>query len=111
MADNSSKKTITLDNLGTFLSCLKAEKGEPNGFASLDSEGKIPASQLSEDVADISVTANEFSESTSYSVGDYVIYEGDLYVCIQDHTAGSWDSTHFTITNIADQLELKQDKT
>lgn len=109
MAGNPPK-TITLDNLNTFLSCLKAEKGEPNGFASLDSNGKIPASQLSEDVANITVTADEFSPNKSYQVDDYVIYEGDLYVCTANHS-GAWDSTHFVISNITNELNKRQNKT
>lgn len=53
MPGTPPKKTITLDNLNTFYNCLKSEKGKPNGFASLDSDGKILASQLSEEVADV----------------------------------------------------------
>lgn len=41
--------------------------------------------------------ANEFSSSSTYSVGDYVIYEGKLYQCTTAVTiAGSWNSTNWT---------------
>ena len=38
--------------------------------------------------------ANEFSTSTSYTIGQYVIYEQKLYKFIADHTAGAWNSAH-----------------
>ena len=41
--------------------------------------------------------ANEFSASSTYAVGDYVIYEGQLYQCTTAvTTAGSWNSSNWT---------------
>lgn len=41
--------------------------------------------------------ANEFSTSSTYAVGDYVIYEGQLYKCTTAvTTAGSWNSSNWT---------------
>ncbi|MBQ3946856.1 MAG: hypothetical protein II670_14815 [Alphaproteobacteria bacterium] len=40
--------------------------------------------------------ANEFSTSSTYAVGDYVIYEGQLYQCTTAvTTAGSWNSSNW----------------
>ena len=39
-----------------------------------------------------------FSTSTAYAVGDYVTYEGSLYKCTTAHSAGAWNSSHFTKT-------------
>lgn len=40
--------------------------------------------------------ADFFDISVSYAVGEYVIYLGELYKCTTTHSAGEWDSTHFT---------------
>lgn len=48
--------------------------------------------------------ANEFSSSTSYAVGDLVMYLGELYVCSTTHNASAWNSSHFTKTSVATQL-------
>ena len=46
--------------------------------------------------------APEFSTGTSYAVGDIVTYEGVLYECTTTHSAGAWNSAHFTPTTCAD---------
>ena len=48
--------------------------------------------------------APAFSAETNYSVGDLVYYDGTLYECTTEHTAGAWNSEHFTATAIDDQL-------
>ena len=48
--------------------------------------------------------ADEFSTSASYSVGDYVVYDGDIYRFVINHEAGSWDSTEVTIVAVGDEL-------
>lgn len=40
--------------------------------------------------------ATWFDTSTSYAVGDYVIYATDLYKCTTTHPAGAWNAGHFT---------------
>lgn len=47
--------------------------------------------------------ANEFSSSTSYAVGDLVMYLGELYQCTTAHN-GAWNSADFTKTSVATQL-------
>ena len=37
-----------------------------------------------------------FSTSLSYSVGDYVSYEGSIYRFLTDHPAGTWNNNHVT---------------
>ena len=41
-----------------------------------------------------------FSASTAYSVGAYVTYENKLYKCTTAHSAGAWNSAHFTETDV-----------
>ena len=50
--------------------------------------------------------ASEFSDSISYAVGDYCIYEGQLYRCIIQHTQASWAPSHFTATNVGNEANM-----
>lgn len=47
--------------------------------------------------------ADEFDSSETYSVGDYVIYEGVLYKCTVAHT-GDFVSADFTAVKIVDEM-------
>lgn len=50
--------------------------------------------------------ASLFSSSATYAVGDYVIHEANLYKCnTAISTAGAWDSTKWTLINIAEELK------
>ena len=40
--------------------------------------------------------ADPFSESSAYSVGNYVTYSGALYRFISSHSAGAWNFAHVT---------------
>ena len=53
--------------------------------------------------------ANEFSTSSTYAVGDYVIYEGQLYQCTTAvTTAGSWNSSNWVQAVLGNDVsELK----
>jgi hypothetical protein len=62
-------------------------------------------------IADNATFAPDFSASTAYAVGDYVIYNGDLYRCTVAHSAGAWKSSHFTVVTVGSELETKADKT
>ena len=55
--------------------------------------------------ANNSIIADDFSESTSYSIGDYCIYDGALYRFTSAHSAGAWNSAHVTQVVVADELE------
>lgn len=44
-------------------------------------------------------SSNYFSESTSYAVGDYTIYNNKLYKCTTEHT-GAWNAAHFEQSTI-----------
>ena len=51
----------------------------------------------------VNQVAGEFSSSTSYAVGDYVNYLGQVYRCTTAHS-GTWSSSDFTAVTIADEL-------
>lgn len=42
-------------------------------------------------------TANDFSTSTAYAVGNYVKYDGKTYRCVATHAAGAWNAAHFAL--------------
>lgn len=45
--------------------------------------------------------ANEYSVSSTYQVGDYVVYDGILYKCItQISTAEEWDSSKWQVAEL-----------
>lgn len=50
--------------------------------------------------------APNFNVSTSYSSGDYVIYDGAMYRFNTAHT-GSWDDEHADVVNVGEELEDK----
>ncbi len=50
--------------------------------------------------ADITVIAPAFSDTTAYAVGDFVTHEGKFYKCTTAHSAGAWNSSHFTETTV-----------
>ena len=58
-------------------------------------------------LADLRQIASEFSTSTSYAVGDYCIQSGLLQRCTAPHSAGAWNSAHFTQVDAASELKLK----
>lgn len=53
--------------------------------------------------------ADEFSLSTAYAVGDYVMYNNILYRFTSAKTAGAWDSTKVTAVKVGTELKDKQD--
>lgn len=54
--------------------------------------------------------ASAFSESTAYSVGQYVTYAGKVYKCTTAHSAGAWNASHFGVTTVSNELDSVVDK-
>ena len=48
--------------------------------------------------------ASNFSASTAYAAGDYVIYSGKLYRFTAAHSAGAWNAAHVTEAKLADEV-------
>ena len=54
----------------------------------------------------IDVIADDFDETQTYAVGDYVNHEGSLYKCTTAVTvAGAWNSANWTETIVMDEIE------
>lgn len=62
--------------------------------------------QLGESLANaIGNESDAYSDSSTYEVGDYCIYQDQLYKCNTDiSVAEAWDSTHWDATNIGDEI-------
>lgn len=58
-------------------------------------------------------TADEYDSTASYAVGDYCLYDGDLYKCSTAIASGgeTWDATHWTATQIMDEVATAVDVT
>lgn len=52
------------------------------------------------------IIADDFSTSTSYEIGDYVIYNDLLYRFTDAHTAGAWVGTDATAVLLANDVSL-----
>ena len=76
---------------------------------SIDSFGGVETALASK--ADLTDLAPAFSTSTTYTVGQYVSYDGNIYKCTSAHSAGAWVAGDFTIVAVASELEAKQPKT
>lgn len=51
------------------------------------------------------IIANEYSSSSTYAVGSYVIYEGNLYRCTTAiTTAEAWNSSHWTQVTVGGEF-------
>ena len=142
LADKVSKSSTVglLKNDGTVDTTTyiaSTEKGENSGVASLDSNGKVPTTQVGlsfnanvptnatlvslyydsthYEVPSASVgrhLADLFSSTKAYTVGDYCWYapSPDYVLKIYKCTTahtGAWDDTHFTEIKLADEVSDK----
>src|SRR5215510_3063148 len=62
------------------------EEGQPNGYASLDSSGKVPLAQLPPVGADL-VYQGDYPAGTPYTDGEIVVYQGVAYMCVTPTSA------------------------
>ena len=62
---------------------------------------------LIEEAAVKDVVAEAYSPTSPYSVGEYCLYNGDMYICTTAIGSGgeTWNSAHWSTTNVADELE------
>ena len=57
--------------------------------------------------ADLTDLAPIFSDIAAYSIGDYVIYNQDVYRFTSAHSAGAWLGSDVVKVDISDELKLK----
>lgn len=106
---NSSHFALaTLNDLAT----AKADKvpgATNNDIAILDSNGNLKDSGISvADLTGVTDLAPLFSTTASYAVGEYVIYNENMYRCTVAHT-GAWNANDFTQVTVGGELTNKAD--
>ena len=103
---NSNYATVRVNsNYAIFSADISTAVATPEG----DYVTYATATLMDLGKADMADLAPLFSSSTSYSVGQYVTYIGTLYRCTVAHSAGAWDSSHFTAVTVGGELENLED--
>lgn len=72
-----------------------------NAINEVKGEADDNASSIAQNTANF---APAFSDVTSYAVGDFVTYNGVLYKCTTEHSAGAWVAGHFTQVTVGGTL-------
>jgi hypothetical protein len=100
---------VNVDGLGSQLEDYVAveEKGEPNGVATLDSSGQVPANQLGNATVDLSDYATETYVDTA--VSDLVASAPAALDTLNELAAALGDDANFA-TTVTTALSNKQDK-
>jgi hypothetical protein len=100
---------VNVDGLGDQLEDYVAvdEKGEPNGVATLDSSGQVPANQLGNATVDLSDYATEAYVDTA--VSDLVASAPAALDTLNELAAALGDDANFA-TTVTTALGNKQDK-
>jgi hypothetical protein len=115
IANNNINSIITsLYSLTTSLSTMAFQSDAPSDDKEYTRKNGdwVEASGVNIDLntkTDLSVIAEEFSEDISYSTGNYVTYNGKLYVFSDSHSAGSWTGNDANEIKIAGILQTKAD--
>ena len=91
---------------GTTASVWPANSVVARNFTSFDHDRfKTNIEALAGEIND--VVASDFSTSTAYAIGDYVIYNGVLYRFTAAHSAGAWDANDVTAVTVSSELKNK----
>lgn len=67
----------------------------------VDSKAAVITSNATDKIAVI------FDENTAYNAGDYVLYDGEMYICVND-TQGTWDTAKEQFLQVTKNHELGQ---
>ena len=73
-------------------------------LAQMESYTQQAASSAEAGTKALANQAPVFSDSTAYSVGSIVTYDGDLYAFTSDHAAGAWTGTDATKITVGDEV-------
>ena len=98
--------TITDIKQGRYLwtrTILTFNNGSTSTFYSVAYQGEDGEAQVDEIAEDF---ADEFSDSDTYKVGDYVTHELSLYRCVTAvTTAGSWNSSNWQAVTVTEMVD------
>lgn len=79
--------------------CVLLASGMLAGMPSIQAQAAVISSNATDKIA---VT---FHADTAYSAGDYVIYNGEMYICTED-TQGTWENAEANFMQITKNREL-----
>ena len=81
-----------------------------NQLNEMDSQIALNEQNINSGVS-FNMLAEDYSANKTYSIGDYVIYNNELYTCIYEITAAEgWNSEHWQEENLGDGIsELKSE--
>jgi len=66
----------------------------------------VELNKLRESEADTDMIAENYGKSSFYAVGDYVVYNSDLFKCISaDSDTGSWTQDNWEQVKLADEVK------
>ena len=57
------------------------------------------------ELSNINLIAPQYDSSATYNVGDYVIYQGRLYVCNTANTTGAWNASKWNSISLKQALD------
>ena len=69
------------------------------GIPSIHSEAAVITSNATDKIAVV------FHENTAYSAGDYIIYDGEMYICTED-IQGTWAAAEANFMQITKNHEI-----
>lgn len=105
---------------GTMTTAIYSSSGSIVGYASLDGDSTILHNEVKEyggriysgiqDEGGNAAIAEEFDSTQNYQIGDYVVYDNNLYRFTTEHPAGNWNSNHVSKIHVADELNEKVSK-
>jgi len=91
-----------MSETGKTIALIKALAGKP-------SDAQVASAvegYLEEHPVGMGAFADDYSSSSTYAVGDHVIYNGSYYVCnTAITTAEEWTAAHWTITTVGEEIE------
>lgn len=103
---------ITADEIvAGFISAERIEAGsiatsklQPDVGNTLVITGNPAITNLSDQIAP------DFSENVSYTKGQYVRHNGNMYIFTSNHAAGEWDANDVLATSVSAEIELLPEK-
>lgn len=98
-----TRRLATKESVDALTEAIQALPNATQGAADNANAAAAAATQAAESIAGI--VAATYSNSSKYSVGDYVYYDGNLYRCISAiDTAEAWTAAHWTQVSIGNDV-------
>lgn len=103
--DGDYLKRISFQNLKEALTGDIADDLEAEVTAREEAVSGEATAREQADAAILADLAAEYDATATYAVGDYVIYEGQLYRCTTAiETAEAWTASHWTAVQLGDEV-------